>query len=133
MFNISAELTYPQPEGAMLSLITGLMNAATLLVLAAPAASFFLWANPATAASGLLGALLLWATVPSRAPRFEFDVSAAAAEAASEAAGEAKDASGASFLGDDDAPHVSFSGRGSRATEDGYGDETMLSLNSNVR
>ena len=76
MFDLSAEITYPQPEGAMLMLLTGGMNAVGIVVLAAPASSFFLWANPTTAAVGLLGAAMLAAFVPSAAPRFEFDASA---------------------------------------------------------
>ena len=77
MFDMGAELTYPQPEGSMLMLMTGAMNAVSLLALAAPAASFFVWANPSTAACGLGGAALLWLAVPLAAPRYTFDLAAA--------------------------------------------------------
>lgn len=89
MFDLGAEITYPQPEGAMLMLLTGGMNAVGLLVLAAPASSFFEWANATTAGVGLAGAALLLAFVPSAAPRFDFDVRAE------------DSAARRSFLGDD--------------------------------
>ena len=91
MFDLGAELTFPQPEGAMLMLLTGAMNAVGILVLAAPASSFFLWANPATSACGLAGAALLWLLLPASAPRLAFDVAGGAAGGASKSG---------SFLGD---------------------------------
>jgi FLVCR family MFS transporter len=98
MFDLGAELTFPIPEGTMLMFATGAMNAVSLVVLAAPASSFFLWANPATAVCGLGGGLLLLLAVPHSAPRLEYDL-AAGGEGGG---GAARADSSGSFLGDSD-------------------------------
>jgi len=97
MFDLAAELTFPQPEGAMLMYLTGAMNFVGILVLAAPASSFFLWANPATACVGIAGAALLAIFTPNSAPRFEFDEDAKRAGAG----GRSARASVTGFNGDD--------------------------------
>ncbi len=74
MFDLSAELTFPHPEGSMLMLLTGSMNLISMFVLFAPSSSFFLWANPSTASIGIFSALCVFFLVPTRVPRFEFDV-----------------------------------------------------------
>jgi len=74
-FDLAAELTYPLPEGTMLMGMTTVMNFASMVVLFAPASTFFSWANWATTAVTLLSAVLLAVVLPTNAPRFEFDES----------------------------------------------------------
>ena len=74
MFDLSAELTFPHPEGSMLMLLTGSMNLVSMFVLFAPSSSFFLWANPSTASIGIFSALCVYFLVPTSIPRFEFDI-----------------------------------------------------------
>jgi len=104
----------------MLMFATGAMNAVSLVVLAAPASSFFVWANPATAVCGLGGGLLLWLAVPHSAPRLDFDLAAAGGEGdgVRDARGEY---SSGSFLGDSE---VGVGGGG--GAERGDGDEGGL-------
>ena len=73
VFDCCAEQTWPLPEGSMLMTTTFVMNAVSLVVLFAPAASFFAWANWATAAMALASALALWVVLPTTSPRYEYD------------------------------------------------------------
>ena len=107
----------------MLMLMTGAMNAVSLLALAAPAASFFVWANPSTAACGLGGAALLWLAVPLAAPRYTFDL--AAAGGGGGAAGKSGSFFGDSSVGrreEEDDEEENGSGSGGR----GSGGELLL-------
>lgn len=57
----------------MLMFTTTVMNAVSLAVLLAPASSFFVWANWATAGMALASAGAIVVVLPTTSPRFEFD------------------------------------------------------------
>lgn len=80
-FDFAAEITYPLPEGAMLMLTTTVMNAVSLFCLLAPQSSFYSWINYGTAGVTFASALALFFILPSKAPRMDFDLAAAAAVA----------------------------------------------------
>jgi MFS family permease len=85
MFEVAAEITFPEPEGAMLVLLTGGNNLVAFAVLLLPASSMLSLANAATGASGVLGALYLYLALPSSNPRMDYDSAHEGSKAGSDA------------------------------------------------